>query len=127
MESKRQVYAGICEPICRLDRRKGGHLCTSEKSGLPQWLMGDECGPQLRQISLALASIPSSAALVASTDLVRATLVVRRDDFTGDGIDQLLAQPMAGLAVHLAKRDFLRCRNGRIKGDRTRDEGQLDK
>ena len=44
----------------------------------------------------------------------------------GDGIDELLAQPVSGLPVDLAEADPFGGRRGREEGDRTGDKRQFE-
>ena len=57
---------------------------------------------------------------------VSAALVGRLDRLAGDVVDELLAQPIAGLLVELAERHPLAGGRGGIDRDRAGNEGQLD-
>ena len=58
--------------------------------------------------------------------LVAAALILALDRFARDLVDQLLAQPVAGLLVDLAERDPLVARCAGVEGDRTGDERELE-
>ena len=57
---------------------------------------------------------------------VAPALVCRLDGVTGVFVDQLLAKPVAGLLVDLAKRHAFARRRRRPEADRAGDEGELD-
>jgi hypothetical protein len=53
--------------------------------------------------------------------LVASALVVALDELTGDRVDELLAQAVAGLLVYLPEGDALACVNRGIERYRARD------
>src|ERR1700730_6767716 len=64
--------------------------------------------------------------VLALANLVAATDVLLFDRLAGFGVDELLLQPISGLFVDPVERNSLRARCGRIKRDRTRNQGQLE-
>ena len=63
---------------------------------------------------------------LAFADLVAPSLLGALDRFAGLLIDKLLAQPVAGLAVDLAKRNPFRSRTRGMKRYGAGDEGELE-
>ena len=59
-------------------------------------------------------------------DLVAAALLAGLDRLARDIVDELLAQPVAGLAVDLAERDTLARRGRGVERDRALDERELE-
>src|SRR5215204_1508561 len=57
--------------------------------------------------------------MLVFTDRIAAALIVRLNHFAGDGIDELLAEAVAGFPVHLPK---LGCGDRRIKRNGATDE-----
>jgi len=59
--------------------------------------------------------------------LLAAVVYKEKRPFQTHHVHQLLAQTVASLAIHLPERDFFSRRDGRVKGDRTGHERELQK
>src|SRR5262249_15151231 len=55
-------------------------------------------------------------------DLVSPSLIGGADRLAGDGIHELMSEPVAGPRIHLSKRDTIGRRDGRVEGNRTGNE-----